>query len=232
MNHKIKITLPKPCHQKWEEMTVIDKERFCNSCQNIVIDFTKATDREIFQFLNKNEIHCGRFLNHQLNRELKIQKERKSYRILWFTLFFSILGINKSISQNSPKIEQTDKKLLKETDSLKFNDDELIIEGIVNDKTGALPGAYVTIQGTNISIQTDFDGKFSINAKAKDIIIFSFAGYKKYKFKVKKNSGKLSINLKEIRNNGEIYTMGGYYKVEPKKRTFLGRIFNNSKYKN
>ncbi len=51
------------------------------------------------------------------------------------------------------------------------------VTGVVSDKTGPLPGANIVVKGTTRSAQTDFDGKFSINAKAGEVLVVSFTGY-------------------------------------------------------
>ena len=52
------------------------------------------------------------------------------------------------------------------------------ISGTVSDETGPLPGVNVLKKGTTSGVETDFDGKFSIQAKNGDILIFSFVGMK------------------------------------------------------
>ena len=41
---------------------------------------------------------------------------------------------------------------------------EKTITGVVSDATGTLPGANVVVRGTNKGVQTDIDGKYSIQA--------------------------------------------------------------------
>ena len=53
---------------------------------------------------------------------------------------------------------------------------EKTVSGVVSDKTGPLPGANVVIKGSTRSAQTDFDGKFSIQAKQGDVLVISFVG--------------------------------------------------------
>ena len=53
---------------------------------------------------------------------------------------------------------------------------EKTVSGVVSDASGAIPGANVIIKGSKNGIQTDFDGKYSIRAKAGDVLIFSFVG--------------------------------------------------------
>ncbi|WP_028887480.1 SusC/RagA family TonB-linked outer membrane protein [Tenacibaculum ovolyticum] len=52
------------------------------------------------------------------------------------------------------------------------------ISGTVTDESGALPGVTVLKKGTTNGTETDFDGKYTINAKTGDILIFSFVGMK------------------------------------------------------
>jgi TonB-dependent starch-binding outer membrane protein SusC len=53
------------------------------------------------------------------------------------------------------------------------------ITGVVNDaNTGeALPGVNVVVKGTTRGVTTDMDGKFSIDAGAADVLVFSYVGY-------------------------------------------------------
>jgi TonB-linked SusC/RagA family outer membrane protein len=53
---------------------------------------------------------------------------------------------------------------------------EKTVTGVVSDKTGPIPGANVVVKGTTRSTQTDFDGKFSIKAKAGEVLLISFVG--------------------------------------------------------
>ena len=53
---------------------------------------------------------------------------------------------------------------------------EKTITGTVTDETGPLPGVSVLIKGTSSGTETDFDGKYSIQAKEGDILVFSFVG--------------------------------------------------------
>jgi len=53
------------------------------------------------------------------------------------------------------------------------------VSGTVLDELGTpLPGATVLIKGTTTGTQTDFDGNFSIQASAKDILVISYVSYK------------------------------------------------------
>lgn len=68
MDRKFKLTIPKPCHENWDEMTPQDNGRFCMNCSKTIIDFSSLLPEEIQHFFiqNQNEIICGRFKNSQL----------------------------------------------------------------------------------------------------------------------------------------------------------------------
>ncbi|MCG7501672.1 TonB-dependent receptor [Tenacibaculum sp. Mcav3-52] len=55
---------------------------------------------------------------------------------------------------------------------------EKTISGTVSDESGPLPGVTVLKKGTTQGTETDFDGKFSIQVKVGDILVFSFVGMK------------------------------------------------------
>lgn len=51
-----------------------------------------------------------------------------------------------------------------------------LINGTVSDVSGPLPGVSIIIVGTNRGTETDFDGKYQIDAKKGDVLQFSFVG--------------------------------------------------------
>jgi hypothetical protein len=68
MERNLKITIPKPCHEDWNKMTLKENNRFCLSCYKTVIDFTTMLPDEIQHFFvqNQNKKICGRFKSEQL----------------------------------------------------------------------------------------------------------------------------------------------------------------------
>lgn len=51
------------------------------------------------------------------------------------------------------------------------------VSGLVTSADGPLPGATVQVKGTNVGTTTDFDGNFTIEAGADDVLIVSFVGF-------------------------------------------------------
>lgn len=53
---------------------------------------------------------------------------------------------------------------------------EKTVSGVVSDSSGPIPGVNVLVRGTKTGVQTGSDGKYSIVAKAGDVLVFSFVG--------------------------------------------------------
>lgn len=219
MSTKIQISIPKPCHENWEDMTTVEKGRFCSSCQKEVIDFTKASDSQIIDSLYLNKNLCGRFSSNQLNRSLNktTTSQTKWIALATLTGFFS-LASHKTTAQEKPIIVQTDTK----SDSIKITKDSIknpkIIKGTVSDIDGPIVGASVVIKGTTKGKTTDFDGKFEIEAQLGDKIEISYVGTSTSFIVGTNNDYDITLLTDELQ--GDVLVIGMV-----KKRTFFGRIF-------
>lgn len=221
MAGKTKITIPKPCQENWLEMTPLEQGRFCQLCQKNVFDFTTASDRKILEAYNKDQQLCGRFTTSQLNRDLHIRKEKSSIWVAATSAIVSFIGLgtNEVQSQETIKVEQTDKKVLNDSIENSTNE-EIEVSGVVSDEIGPLPGANVVIKGKAKGTQTNIDGEFKIKVNSGDTIVYSFIGLENKEIKIEKQS---SIKIKlEISENGWLGEV-----VFCKKRTFFGRIFHS-----
>ena len=94
---------------------------------------------------------------------------------------------------------------------------EKTITGLVSDNSGPLPGANVVVKGTTRSTQTNFDGKYTIKAKAGETLVFSFIGYSDKAIKVGKSN---TINVVLNGNNMQLdeVVVQGYGKIVKKER--------------
>lgn len=116
------------------------------------------------------------------------------------------------------------------------------ISGTVTDDTGLpLPGANIIIKGTSDGTQTDFDGRYSINAQIGQKLVFSYVGFETKEVKVgAKNIINVSLNssasLEEVvvtgysENNDAIRKAMGYsvrrndnYATSKKERKLKGK---------
>lgn len=96
------------------------------------------------------------------------------------------------------------------------------LEGVVTDKVSKqpLPGVNVTVQGTQMGTQTDFDGKFKlVKIKKGDKIQFSYIGYKNYTLTLSDQSD-VMISMEEESNQlQEVVVQVGYGSVKKKDAT-------------
>lgn len=98
MENKYKITIPKPCHENWDEMIPNEKGRFCMSCSKTVVDFTSMLPEEIQQFFiqDQNNKICGRFKKSQLDTitiqipSLVLYSQNNYYKMFLLALFVAM----------------------------------------------------------------------------------------------------------------------------------------------
>lgn len=92
----IQISIPKPCHEKWDNMTPQEQGRFCSACQKCVIDFRNYTDDELYSFLNehRNEKMCGKFNASQLNRKINFTPQPNSNIYKWIMATGVVLALS------------------------------------------------------------------------------------------------------------------------------------------
>ncbi|CAM1345598.1 SusC/RagA family TonB-linked outer membrane protein [Tenacibaculum amylolyticum] len=90
---------------------------------------------------------------------------------------------------------------------LKVNAQEKIVEGIVSDDVGPLPGATVIVKNTMKGVETDFNGKYSIKVKTGDTLVFSFVGLETQEIVVGA-ANKIDVALKSGQILDEIVVVG------------------------
>jgi len=69
-----------------------------------------------------------------------------------------------------------------------------IVSGTLEEENGPLPGASISIKGTDISVQTNFDGKYAIPCNVGDVITVSYIGYTTREFTVTQEMFSDNIN--------------------------------------
>lgn len=197
MTHKIRISIPEPCHENWFEMSQTEKGKFCSSCQKNVIDFTKASNKEIILAYNENENLCGRFRISQLGRNIIIPKEKKSIWMITAASIIALLGLGNQTAkaQGNVRTEQTDKKQLNDSINIKSTGKNKYSGVVVDENNIPLPGASLMIKGTGIGTQTDIDGSFSIEAIKGNILVVSYISYKTLELTLKEKFN-FSIKMK------------------------------------
>ena len=108
--HSITLSIPKPCHEGWDNMTVTEQGRHCSSCNKTVIDFSLYTDRQLIEFFkgNKGSI-CGRINPYQVDNTIivtELTNRSFFYKLFMGSAVASWLGLGTSAhaQQAAPNI--------------------------------------------------------------------------------------------------------------------------------
>lgn len=206
----IKITIPKPCHEKWNGMMDNENGKFCGACQKSVIDFTHFSDNELQNWFMENQgKSCGRFKPEQLDRLIHgkstytISKFKPGLIAASLLAFLSFPKLTKgetikpSMVQTSKVITNFDEKLGNE----KLSDSLRVIKGKITEKDkSALSGVSVCILGEKYGVTTNTTGEFSLTYTAQKEfkgLIISFLGYENKVIKLKPDDTYLQIVLNE-----------------------------------
>ncbi|WP_316765338.1 carboxypeptidase-like regulatory domain-containing protein [Pedobacter frigiditerrae] len=187
----LKITIPKPCSENWENMKPLGQGRFCDNCEKEVLDFTKFSTTELqnyFKYPKGNA--CGRINQKQLFDFVPVPSKKGSLRYVSYkffvasclTLLTSTKGYSKEIFRNE-NICQSDVQSKKFDDFAKETDTSITISGIVKDVNDGLtiPGVIISIKDGQNLTTTDVNGKFKIqlkfNANQKVVLVSKYLGY-------------------------------------------------------
>ena len=143
-----------------------------------------------------------------------------------FLVLLNIVIINSSLFKHITKLNYMKKtmffncsKKLKKTTLLTFalflcvsmiGMAQVTVTGTVTDLSNQpLPGTNIIIKGTSIGAQTDFDGNFSIEAKAGDALVISYLGFVTKEI-VLGDETKVSITLEEDASQLDEVVVVGY----------------------
>lgn len=104
----IKISIPEPCSEDWNQMTPKDKGRFCSSCAKTVVDFTKMDKNQIADYLSENANICGHINTKQLDTFYTLPRKEK-FKLARFAaaclLVFGLSLFNYSCEYESPQVQ-------------------------------------------------------------------------------------------------------------------------------
>ena len=159
MPKSIQLSIPEPCHEGWDKMTQAEKGRFCQSCQKIVVDFTRMSDKQIIEYISKASSQtCGHFYNDQLNRAISETKEPKKswWRRGWNVAAASLLFSTASYAQGNVRVKKV-KPLTVQKDS-KQDEQAPMLDGFVSVRyslIGRILDAITSEPIEGVTIDTD-----------------------------------------------------------------------------
>ena len=169
MRQQKNISIPKPCSENWDNMSLADKGRYCAVCSKTVIDFTTMSDGEILDIFKKAQDTpvCGHFFETQLNRSLIDTRYKPSYAsslikkaaaMIILAQSLAVIALAQQVKKLTLVTQQPKKKGTTSSSGL------LQIKGRVIDGSTNKPVTNLNIQvkGTSLSAATDSVGHFSI----------------------------------------------------------------------
>lgn len=211
----MKISIPQPCHESWNEMLQAEKGRFCQSCRKCVTDFMKMSDEEILEIIQQPN-QCGRFSHKQLERiNLKLEQKNKTSFPSIFRYSALIIGLGGAVfgQEICTPIVSVEQIKTEYSESV-LNDSIIIIEGNIYDSDG-FP-VYQTRIGIksnrNYTKNTDINGYFKLeipnNIKFNKLFVDSEYGYGEYEIQYGSNQN-LKIVLENYTVVKESIVLGG-----------------------
>jgi len=191
MKNSIALSIPKPCHEKWENFNPTPVGGFCSGCRKEVIDFTTWDDDKIKNYFKNPSIDstCGRFRSQQL--KIYAIDPLQNRRIPKF-LSASLLSISMLLMTRNAEAQISEKpsqEMASKHGGIKTRQDSeskipatkkikgIVYEGTSN--TSPMPGVNVILKGTSQATSTDGNGRFELlikNPKPNDTLVYSFIG--------------------------------------------------------
>lgn len=221
MKNAIRISVEKPCSEKFENFSATAAGGFCDSCQEEVIDFTAMTSEELVKhFSNDSGKTCGRFKTSQLKTYEPIMNNTsnrsivsRGLAIMSFSLL-SLCAVSNLQAQEVASNEilaQIESNILGRTMVMgKIAIEQYTVSGTVIDEDNLpLAGVNVVLKETSEGIVTDLDGKFEFPRQldVNDVLIFSYIGYNPQEYTVVADAS-INRDIKIIFNFSDISLMG------------------------
>lgn len=165
------LSIENPCEKiLWKSMENSENGKFCNLCSKNVIDFSILSDSEIIRDI------CAKMSASQSNRLVINPFERKRFHLSkTITALLLVGSANSTLSSELNTTKTNQIVVLDSFNSLnKITQKNLIVETytvmktisgiIINENTDeSLEHEYVSIEGTNIGVETDTLGNFKLN---------------------------------------------------------------------
>lgn len=232
MKNAIRISVEKPCSEKFENFEQTSTGGFCGSCQKEVIDFTKMTSQEILNHFSVNSGEtCGQFKASQLktyepnmNNHVNINFVSRGIAIM----SFSLLSLCAVSNLNAQDVAIANQSQASETNSIEqsiilgdiaVKQEQYTVTGTVLDEENLpLPGVNVVLKGSTEGASTDFDGKFIFPRAldVNDVLVFSYIGYESKEYTVVQSETDainitVNFDLYDVELMGELVVVGGAF---------------------
>lgn len=147
------ISIPTPCHEKWDKMTPNEQGAFCTVCSKTVIDFTSKSEEEVkkYFFQNRQKSTCGRFRNTQLSEAENLLPQLLAGSIPFWKKFLAILlilfGSFLSGCNSELLVDLKEKKWLRESEVQKRDLEGMTTGGFIVELDNGPDTSFAEIYG-------------------------------------------------------------------------------------
>jgi hypothetical protein len=181
MSKHLKITIPEPCHEGWENMTPSEKGRFCGSCQKQVVDFTRMSDSQMIVFFKQkaNRNVCGHFEKNQLDHYIDIPKKRIPWVRYFFQFIIPAFLATRTVAQ-SPQLAVTAVQTQVDNNNIRGKVFVPRINGtvsgrVVDNEGKGVADVRISVQLTTDTTITDSDGNFKLeyHGNSRKLMVFA-----------------------------------------------------------
>ncbi|MET0394150.1 MAG: carboxypeptidase-like regulatory domain-containing protein [Chitinophagaceae bacterium] len=234
MAKQVQLTIPEPCHERWDRMKPAEKGRFCDACRKQVIDFTRMSDGQLAAFFKKPSTGpvCGRFMADQLDRDMVIPKKR----IPWLRYFFQIaipafLTSSKVYAQGGIVV-RADTAVVPlparpagEVMTSPAGGPPTISGRVVDHNGEPLPYVSVYLKGTKTGTATDSSGRFRLEytGTGNPVLLASYIGFESLEMRVRlqQPADKIVLRMNPANQEMEDIVVGVIVRREDKKKPVI-----------
>lgn len=215
MSSSLKLSIPVPCHENWENMTPTEQGRFCASCKKEVVDFSIMTDVQILRyFSNYSGNTCGNFELAQLERPLTngSVNNRNWLRYVMSFLLPAFIISDKTHAQERlrgdtiafdykrPVVSLTNSKTVEtRTEKVSAAINTSVNIFIVDELNRPVSNASIICKQSRVGFMADSLGSCKINRsryRSGDTLVISAVGYETTEFPLNRLSSDTTITLK------------------------------------
>ncbi|MFP9113859.1 hypothetical protein ACLI1A_07935 [Flavobacterium sp. RHBU_3] len=170
-----KISIPTPCHEKLDTMSLTDKGRYCTSCRKEVIDFTNMCDSDVLKVIRENPGGCGTFLPSQLNRNLEALPKKGRWQAAAIAVGMLSIASPVMAQQNmEPTIQTEAAKSQDSSTDTSTKNEPFTLRGIAVDEEGE-PLKHIKVAVLNgKTTSTNRKGEFKIKVEDGDLLLFYY----------------------------------------------------------
>ncbi len=214
----LQITIPAPCHEQWDTMTLKQQGRHCAVCDKVVVDFASMSDEEVLNYLTKHTGRvCGRLDQQQLHTTPSFKLSRKVSVFLYSLAVVFLISMHEISFAQGQTVTDTSEQL---------NRNE-IYGKVVDEKGIGLDFASVTVSQNGVvkgGAKTQINGDYKIErlAEGKYDMMVTYVGYnpnKRTQIEVTNNTAQeINLTLKKNESKkvqGQIITVGSIRFLDP-----------------